>query len=660
MIDRKTPSFRPDINGLRAWAVVAVVLYHFGVPGFGGGFVGVDVFFVISGFLMTGMVVKGLERGTFSVWGFYMARARRIVPALLVLCAVLLALGWFVLLPPDYKTLGSHSVYALSFLSNIEFWQEAGYFDTASHEKWLLHTWSLSVEWQFYLVLPLLLWAVWRALPGRRAQVWAVGATLLASLAASAVLTPSQPTLAFFWLHARAWEMLAGGLVFLLADRLVLPDLQQRWLERLGLVLIVAAITFFDKDTVWPGWRALLPVVAAMLVLVAKSKSVWTGHAVAQWLGDRSYSIYLWHWPVVVALVYVGWHGNVAAIAAALVLTALLGHVSYRWVENPARRKLERMRLLPGAAGLAVCAVAAAVPAVVVWRQQGVAGRFAPAVEQAAAEAQNFNPRRDECHVQKGLDMPSCVFGGTRQRVIALGDSHAGALVTALAAARPVADVGAVEWSYSGCAFLPGLKKTPAALAKRRDGQNYMCSEFIAWAQDQLTRLPRDVPVVIINRYAPAAMGNNEDAEVALPQVYFSRVYEHTTSAFLAEFGRHITQSACALAKQRTVYLVRPVPEMGVDVPKTLSRRMAFGQMEDFSIPLQDYQQRNAWVWAAQDAAREQCGVKILDPTAYLCRQGRCYGSLNARPLYADDDHLSEFGNKLLVPMFNTVFDVHP
>ena len=138
MSNHNQPQFRLDINGLRAWAVIAVVLYHFGIPGFSGGFVGVDVCFVISGFLMTGLVVKGLERDTFSILQFYMARARLILPALLMLFLVLVALGWFVLLPPDYQMLSTHSVYAMSFLSNVEFWQEAGYFDVASHEKWLL------------------------------------------------------------------------------------------------------------------------------------------------------------------------------------------------------------------------------------------------------------------------------------------------------------------------------------------------------------------------------------------------------------------------------------------------------------------------------------------------------------------------------------------
>ena len=680
MASHTQPNFRPDINGLRAWAVVAVVLYHFGVPGFGGGFVGVDVFFVISGFLMTGLVVKGLERGTFSVLGFYMARARRIVPALLVLCAVLLALGWFVLLPPDYKMLSTHAVYAMSFLSNIEFWQEAGYFDVASHEKWLLHTWSLSVEWQFYLILPVALWAVWRVRPGRVAQAWAVGLGLVASLAASIWVTSTQPSMAFYWIHTRAWEMLAGGLVFLSGSMDCRAALAMtnpmdcrggrhcerseaihapgaRFLEAVGLLLIVLAIAVYDKDTAWPGWRAALPVVAAMLVLLANRPSAWTGHWVAQWLGDRSYSLYLWHWPVVVALVYVDMRDSPPAIAVALALTLLLGHVSYAWVEGPSRRWLNGRRLPVAAGGLALAAVVVALPAVVVWKLQGVTGRFAPTVELAAAETNNGNPRRVECHPSRGLKMPSCVYGGTGWKVVALGDSHASALVTGLAQARTRDDAGVVEWSYSGCVFVPGMKLPPKRAAKM--GADFQCDEFIDWAQAKLTSLSKDIPVVLINRYAGAALGANETGQsAAVPRVHFSKVYERATPAFLAEFAQHITQSACELAKQRPVYMVRPIPEMGFDVPKTLSRRMAFGQTADVFITLAAYQQRNAWVWAAQDAARDQCGIKILDPTATLCRDGRCYGSQNGRPLYSDDNHLSEFGNKLLVPMFRQVFEV--
>ena len=153
-------SFRYDINGLRAIAVIAVVLFHFNASWMPGGFAGVDVFFVISGFLMTGIIFRGIEQENFSILKFYVARANRIIPALAVLCLILLIFGWFYLTPLDYKSLGKHAATSVSFLSNIVYWRESGYFDAASHEKWLLHTWSLSVEWQFYIIYPLILVAM--------------------------------------------------------------------------------------------------------------------------------------------------------------------------------------------------------------------------------------------------------------------------------------------------------------------------------------------------------------------------------------------------------------------------------------------------------------------------------------------------------------------
>ena len=213
-------AFRLDINGLRAWAVVAVVLYHFGLTGVSGGFVGVDVFFVISGFLMTGIIVSALERGSFSLWSFYLARARRIMPALIVLCAAVLLLGWFILMPKEYQPLGRHARESLLFVSNLTYLAEAGYFDTASHEKWLLHTWSLSVEWQFYLLQPLLLMGIWRVFPSRRAVSNLLLGLALLSLGWSIWLTVDNPNRAFYLLQSRAWELLLGALVYLHGDRL--------------------------------------------------------------------------------------------------------------------------------------------------------------------------------------------------------------------------------------------------------------------------------------------------------------------------------------------------------------------------------------------------------------------------------------------------------
>lgn len=332
--------FRHDINGLRAWAVMAVMLYHFGVPGFTGGFIGVDVFFVISGFLMTSIIISGLEQDRFSLWSFYLARARRIIPALLVLCISLLIFGWFWLPEADYKRLGTHTATALAFISNLKFWREAGYFDTASHEKWLLHTWSLSVEWQFYILLPLGCLFLWHRF-GRATVKWALIAAGLLSLAMSVYTSVRWPGAAFYLLPTRAWEMLAGGVVWWATRTHSVPRQIKLLAEWIGFALIIISIYCFDSTMQWPGYLALMPVHGAMLVLAANRSHSWlTANPLTRRLGANSYSIYLWHWPLVVLLTYAGETANPLWIAGGIGLSVLLGEVSYRWVENITRPKL--------------------------------------------------------------------------------------------------------------------------------------------------------------------------------------------------------------------------------------------------------------------------------------------------------------------------------
>lgn len=333
-------SFRQDINGLRAWAVVAVVFYHFGVPFFAGGFVGVDVFFVISGFLMTGIIITDIERENFSLSGFYLARARRIIPALLVLCASLLVFGWFWLSSADYKLLASHVGSAIVFVSNFKFWREASYFDVTSHEKWLLHTWSLSVEWQFYVLLPLGCLLLWRSF-GSRGIKLAMIVTGLLSLVLSTYASVRWPSLAFYLLPTRAWEMLAGGLVWWGTRRQPIPRYWAALTEKIGFVLIIIAITTFNPEMHWPGYLALVPVVGAMLILAANRQNSWlTGNLMARHLGASSYSIYLWHWPLVVFLTYAGETTNTYLIIAGIGLSLVFGNLSYNFIENTTRIKL--------------------------------------------------------------------------------------------------------------------------------------------------------------------------------------------------------------------------------------------------------------------------------------------------------------------------------
>jgi peptidoglycan/LPS O-acetylase OafA/YrhL len=645
--------FRHDINGLRAWAIVPVVLFHFGVPGFSGGFAGVDVFFVISGFLMTQMICRALWNGDFSLMGFYLARAVRIVPALVVVCAVLVAAGWFALLPPDYKMLGAHTAYSLTFLSDIAFWREAGYFDTSSHEKWLLHTWSLAVEWQFYLLLPLVLMGLARVTRSARAWGRALAVLAVVSLAACVWTTAGNPSAAFFLIHTRAWEMLAGGLVFLAARTATYSPGQRRLIEGAGLVLIAAAILAFDAESAWPGWRAVVPVAGAALVLLATRESVWTGNRFAQWIGLRSYSLYLWHWPVYVFLAYIGLRFNGLALAAGVLASVVLGALSYTFAENPSRRALRKPRLDARIATLVGAAACVALCAAGVWRSNGVAGRFAPRVELAAAAATDVNPERARCHQSAGSTSPACLFGGTERKLFVVGDSHVAAIISSVVDAGPRGAAGVVQLSYDGCVFIPGMLQ----IRPHRFGANADCKGFTDWAAKQLDAAPT-LPVLLAGRYARYAFGPFElDPDVAKPEVYFGgQPATSTTPAFLREFGRHLTETACKLAQTRTVYMMRPIPEMPASVPQYVARRMAWGLDPSLSVTTAQYMQRNGWVWQAQNEARDRCGIVILDPTTTLCHDGVCPATRDGRPLYSDYGHLDEFGAHLLVPVFARMY----
>ncbi|MDM0115251.1 acyltransferase family protein [Variovorax sp. J22R133] len=648
-------TFRRDINGLRAWAVIAVILYHFSVPGFGGGFIGVDAFFVVSGFLMTGIVVGQLERdgSKFSLLSFYLARARRILPALIALCAVVLALSWPVLLQADLRNLSSDVALSLAFLSNFKFWLEAGYFDAASHEKWLLHTWSLSVEWQFYLLLPVILLVVWRWRPDRTSVTQVMAAGFVASLLVCVALTPWWSSAAFYLLPARGWELLAGGLVNLLGQRWSPTLKQQRWLEAGGLAIITSMVVGLDSSPPWPGWRALLPVIGTVAVLLAsRHDSILTGLPIAQWLGTRSYSLYLWHWPIMVALNGPDGQMPPEVIARGLVWTLVAGHLSYVMVERPSRTLLSRLRMRWIILTLCVAMLAVAGPGAAAYLRQGISDRFPSPAELAARETDNMNPRREACHAMKGVESPSCVYGGERLRAIMIGDSHANALVTGLAAAAPEADDGVMEWSYTSCPILLGFRFIDPTF-------NPECRTFLDWAVSKLAAMPKNIPIVIVNRSSVYAIGHNELTahDQNQPSVYFSKPYEAASPEFLSEYAEHLIATACQFAKDRPVFLVRPIPEMGVDVPRTMARAIMQGKTDNVSISLADYYKRHFTVLAAQDAAHERCGASILDPLPYLCNGNRCHGAKDGRPLYYDDDHLSEFGNKMLIPMFGQVFE---
>lgn len=649
-------SFRNDINGLRAYAVIAVLLFHFQIPWLSAGFLGVDIFFVISGFLMTAIIVRGLEKGSFSIWKFYMARVRRIVPALIFLIATLLVLGWFFLPTPDYKALGSQSAYSSVFISNIYFWRSSGYFDASAHEKWLLHTWTLGVEAQFYVLLPVFLIILWKIKPLAKTLLWGLVFAFFASLALSVVASSWKPTAAFYLLPTRGWEFIAGGLVFFAGRNFKALEKYSKVLLWSGFSLLLIAFIFIDSSYTWPSAWALLPVLATALIMLAQqTQSTLTAHPVAQWLGDRSYSLYLWHWPIVVALYFAGLHADWFWVAGGLILSLFLGDLSYRLIETPSRIYFSKASISKQIFVVGIVVFLVGVSAVSA-RLFIFDGRFDSTVDLAANEASNQDARKKECFsAASGAGSPSCIYGSDQISAILMGDSHGAAVITALGAAANKNDKGALFLGMAGCPTLDGVKYSSTS----RHPKN-ICNDFNQWADKKLKNHP-NIPLVLVSRTSSYLMGPNEpdkQEEAKFTIVYFSKEYRLISEeGYAEEFQNVLHETACRLAKNRNVFLMRPVPEMSIDVPKTLSRNIVLGRgNEDIKITLEDYHERNKLVWQAQDFAAEQCGVKILNPLPYLCDDKYCYGSKEGRPLYHDDDHMSEYGNKLLVPMFEQVF----
>ena len=644
-------AFRLDINGLRAWAVTAVVLYHFGIPGFSGGFAGVDVFFVISGFLMAGIVVGGLEKQRFKLFDFYMARARRIVPALLIVVLVVLVVGAVILMPGDFKQMGRHARDSLFFMSNLRYLKESGYFDVASHEKWFLHTWSLSVEWQFYLIYPLILAVVYRFLPQRRLLLALHGIALLASFSLAVYWVGSKSELAFYLLQARAWELLLGGLVFF-ASTASWPESRRRNSEWLGLGLILASIVMIDSQQPWPGALALPATLGAALVLLARRRrSLGTGTGLAQWIGLRSYSIYLWHWPLAVGLVYFNLQKEWLWVGAAIAAALLLSNFSYRWIETPSRRWLAQRSNLRALAWLLLPIVIVAGFAQAA-RRDGLPQRLPEKIATVTAERDNTNPRQDEC-----LDSQArCVFGGNEIQAIVVGDSHADSIVTAIQDSLPdPLRQGLAFRAAGGCLLVENVLWVQG---KREDCQQLNAAVF----QELDQQLPGK-PLILINRLTAYALGDASNMipdAASSPMVYFSRKPKTADADFLAEFREHYLESTCKLAQKRVVYALLPVPDLPVDVPKAMGKALMRNLPADISITLEAYHARHDFARNLMQEAAQKCGIKLLDPMPHLCDTQHCYGSREGFPLYVDDDHLSMHGNRLLMPLFAPIFQGSP
>jgi peptidoglycan/LPS O-acetylase OafA/YrhL len=614
-------SYRPDIDGLRAVAILPVLLYHAHVPGVTGGYVGVDLFFVISGYLITGILAREMDRGSFSILRFYERRARRILPALLAMLVVVLAVAAWLYLPGDFPGVPRSALATLGFASNLEFFAETGYFATGADTKPLLHTWSLAIEEQFYLFFPLLLLVL------TRWPRWRTGILALLTLASFALAVATQggkSGFAFYLLPPRAWELFVGGLLALAAVPPLRGPRMREGVALAGLAAVLIPVLLYTPKTVFPGVTALAPVLGAAALLHA-APGTRVGRLLALpplvGIGLLSYSLYLWHWPLIVFVQYAtetklagGWQ------AAAVLGSLLLGWASWRYVERPFRdpARFGRAAIFRwSAAGIgAVALVAGAMALAGEWPQ-----RFDPMVARMADARLDYSPVRDRCHdsdPDKGR-MP-CVLGapGVPPGAILWGDSHGVEYAWVLSRMLGARHQSLLQRTYSSCPPLAGYES------------------------------PRDPACGRLNRQVLAQIL----ADPRLHTVYLAGFWAGLADARIDMAPGLDRTIARLLSAGRRVVLIGPVPANRIDVPEHLARLARAGQLDQAVgrdraavAPVERQLARVAARWQPR-------GLVYVDPAALLCDRDRCAIVKDGRPLYFDYHHPSVAGAALIVRGF--------
>lgn len=617
--------FRKDINGLRAFAVIAVLLFHFNPDWLPGGFAGVDVFFVISGYLITGILFRALEKGNLSLVAFYRSRARRIIPALAAVCLVLLVLGWFWLLPPEYSALGKHVASSLGFVSNFTYWFEAGYFTASAHEKWLLHTWSLSVEWQFYMLYPIALILLAKVFSLKTLR-WLVLAACVLGFVACVVASFNWPEPAFYLLPARAWELLMGGVACLFP--LQLAQRQRYLLEGTGMLLMLSGFWLLSEQDVWPGYLSLLPVLGTYAVIMAANQaSPLTNNPFSQWAGKLSYSLYLWHWPVVVLMGYAGVLGDTRSLLLGIALAFLLAQASWMLIEKQRERTAGEPRKRWGFASASALIVMVFAGGTAVSATEGaVSSLRRVSVSDKARFVQDYVDRQKnlfeiywlKCDAfsaftvrkQSAID-ESCTRKQGEGGVFLWGDSHAQALSLGL---RTSLSKDTPFYQVASASCKPSLTPYPGRQTATRETCNY--SNRVAL--DAIARLKPEVVVI--------AQKDQHD-----------KTHWNDIAARLRQLG------------VRHVVLMGPLPQWSPSLPAVIANRHWGGS--DAYITDAALDQR---VMAADRAVRGLIDPRTVDYVSLidkLCVANACLVRLeNAHSLLQiDDGHLSAEGSLYIV-----------
>lgn len=644
--------YRKDIDGLRAIAVLPVVFSHAGLPGFSGGFIGVDIFFVISGFLITGILIREVEERNFSLLRFYERRARRILPALFAVLATCLLIGYAVLPPSLYEGLAKSTIATVFFGSNLWFLHSTGdYFGTAAEYEPLLHTWSLAVEEQFYILIPLLIWGL--SFWGRKAIVMSIAAIVAVSFCLSVWATQAAPLFNFFMTPTRAWELGVGSLLALG----VVPQTQRRIIVEaaaaLGLAAICASILLLSSKTPFPGLAALPACIGSAAIIWAGGQgSTATGRLLstrgAVGIGLISYSLYLWHWPpLVLARLWGGQvHIDLPVTLAVIALSIVLAWASWRYIEQPFRAGKGTTRFGTRAvfALSGIGALGVLVGCALILQTDGARWRIPNTIMEPFEQAHSRSSIEMDCR------QTACVLGAaeganTPPDVLIWGDSHAAALLPGFDLWLRSAGITGTARVKNACAPIMGVIR----LDKPR---SHDCAGFNSKTLDFLRQTPSISTVVLVGRWALAVSGDRAQGEAG-PSARLGRVGTQGTQSagnreIFAQGLEDTLRQLNALGKQ--VILFEGIPELGFNAPQAYLNASFLGAPLPPTPTRAAYSARNAAVVEVLDTISVAYPtVERINPADYMCTPD-CLVEVDGILLYRDEDHLSVAGAKRIVP----------
>jgi len=652
-------TYRPDIDGLRALAIIAVVGFHAFPLLMPGGFVGVDVFFVISGFLITQVLVHQHQLPNFSFWEFYAGRIRRLLPSLVVVLTACYAFSAIALLADEYKQLSKLTLASVLFVSNFVFWAETGYFDYATYAKPLLHLWSLGIEGQFYLLWPAMFWLA-RRFGISTSKICIV--LILVSLVLNLSIVSESSTHAFFSPATRMWELLSGCLVAKLyhlktgqvdSDGFTARQVSMRRevMSLFGLVLVAVSSIFFDQDLEFPGIWAVVPVLGTALIILS-GVDTWLNrrvlsHRALVSIGLISFPLYLWHWPIIsftkiMTGVSTPWEAQVLLVALAVCLSV----ITYRWIEQPLRfgRNLRKKTI-------SLCAAMAVLAAVslITFLQDGFPRRYQNQLIQAQLEDLKFHLPSTQIWycADVSQDGPRCHATGPNPSVVVLGDSHALTIYSGLIdrfkeKGQDIALFGASD----GCPPLLDV------VIQDLGGDARNCLVKGSQAIRKVVSDPSIQHVIITSR-GPMYTTAQGFGEIELEQFgtwalnFKDEVRGVRTNQEVFSQGLANTLDAL-ISAGKTVTFLHDVPELGFDIRSCFSfRPLAWPSSEKHPCAVSKSQFENrtkAHRLMIDQVLAERSAIKVIDLADALCDQHWCYGAKEGILFYIDDDHLSHRG----------------